>query len=100
MTRSGKRTSARSAAKRGLFAGRKRISARAADRVEIAASRRWLVGGVLLLAYVAVSDERSDGRAKKCYDLSEAGLSALQKSRDMYDSLWAGVSLKADASKS
>ncbi len=50
--------------------------------------------------YVAASDERSEGRAKKSYELSEAGLSALQKSRDMYDNLWAGVSLKADAGRS
>ena len=54
MTRGGKRSSARGASKRSLFAGRKRISARAADRIEIAGSRRWLVGGILLLAYVAV----------------------------------------------
>lgn len=38
-----------------------------------------------------------EARARKCYSLLAAGLAALRKSREMYDSLWAGVRLKAGA---
>lgn len=39
------------------------------------------------------------GRSRKCYVLSPAGITALQQSRDMYDSLWAGVDLNSGARK-
>ena len=39
------------------------------------------------------------GRARKCYELLPAGVSALQQSRAMYDSLWAGIRLKEGVSK-
>lgn len=39
------------------------------------------------------------GRARKCYELLPAGASALQRSREMYDSLWAGIRLKPGTGK-
>ena len=45
-------------------------------------------------------DEGMGGRTRKCYELLPAGVDALQQSRDMYDSLWAGICLKARTSKS
>ena len=44
-------------------------------------------------------DEGTGARARKFYELLPAGLSALQQSRDMYDSLWAGIRLNTGASK-
>jgi DNA-binding PadR family transcriptional regulator len=49
---------------------------------------------------VVGSAEDVGGRAKKCYTLLASGLSALRQSRAMYDSLWAGVRLDPQASKS
>jgi len=49
---------------------------------------------------VGESAEDHGGRSKKYYTILPAGLSALTLSRSMYDSLWAGVSLKPRASKS
>lgn len=40
------------------------------------------------------------GKARKCYTLSANGVAALKQSRDLYDSLWAGVRLRAGASES
>lgn len=40
------------------------------------------------------------GKARKRYALSENGTAALRQSRDMYDSLWSGVSLRAGAGES
>ena len=40
------------------------------------------------------------GRSRKCYTLSSDGVAALQQTRDLYDSLWAGVRLRAGASES
>jgi PadR family transcriptional regulator PadR len=40
------------------------------------------------------------GRARKCYELLPVGVSALQQSRAMYDSLWAGIRLKEGVGKS
>lgn len=40
------------------------------------------------------------GKARKCYTLSPDGFAALQQSRDLYDSLWAGVRLRTGASES
>lgn len=60
MTRLQKPSSSRGAKRGGLFASRKRISARAVDRVEIAPTRRWIVGGVLLLAYAAAMVKAAD----------------------------------------
>jgi PadR family transcriptional regulator PadR len=39
------------------------------------------------------------GRSRKCYELLPAGVDALRQSRAMYDSLWAGISLKTGTSK-
>jgi DNA-binding PadR family transcriptional regulator len=44
-------------------------------------------------------DERG-GRPRKYYTLKAAGATALRNSRAMYDSLWAGVRLRAGTSKS
>jgi DNA-binding PadR family transcriptional regulator len=44
--------------------------------------------------------DSTDGKARKCYTLSPNGVAALQQSRDLYDSLWAGVRLKAGTSES
>ncbi len=38
-------------------------------------------------------------RTRKCYELLPAGVTALKLSREMYDSLWAGIRLKPRASK-
>ena len=40
------------------------------------------------------------GKARKCYTLSPDGVAALQQSRDLYDSLWSGVRLRAGESES
>lgn len=40
------------------------------------------------------------GKPRKCYKISADGVAALQQSRDLYDSLWAGVSLSTGASES
>ncbi len=45
------------------------------------------------------TDDRG-GRPRKYYSLKPAGVTALRNSRTMYDSLWAGVRLKARTSKS
>jgi DNA-binding PadR family transcriptional regulator len=44
------------------------------------------------------NDTGSAGKQRKCYALSEQGVAALQRSRDMYENLWAGVSLNAGTS--
>ena len=52
--------------------------------------------------YVTSSLGRSSGdsgRTKKQYNLSEAGVLALQQSRAIYDNLWAGVRLRASTSE-
>ena len=46
------------------------------------------------------SEASASGRFRKCYSLSPNGISALQRSRDMYENLWAGVRLKVGASES
>ena len=45
------------------------------------------------------TDDRG-GRPRKYYSLEPVGMNALRNSRAMYDSLWAGVRLKAGTSKS
>ena len=45
------------------------------------------------------TDDRG-GRPRKYYSLKPAGVTALRNSRAMYDSLWAGVRLRAGTSKS
>jgi DNA-binding PadR family transcriptional regulator len=45
------------------------------------------------------TDDRG-GRPRKYYSLEPVGITALNNSRAMYDSLWAGVRLKAGTSKS
>ena len=42
---------------------------------------------------------RAGGRARKCYELLPAGVAALRQSREMYDSLWAGIRLNAGTGK-
>lgn len=46
------------------------------------------------------SDSGAPGRARKFYSLTDDGTAALRHSRDMYDSLWSGVSLRAGAGES
>jgi DNA-binding PadR family transcriptional regulator len=40
------------------------------------------------------------GLTRKCYELLPDGITALQQSREMYDSLWVGIRLEEGTSKS
>jgi PadR family transcriptional regulator PadR len=53
----------------------------------------------LVTSRLGESTDDRGGRPRKYYSLKAAGVTALRNSRAMYDSLWAGVRLKAGTSR-
>ena len=68
--------------------------------VYVTLSRMEKKGYVVTRSGEAARNGSTAGRAKKCFELSAVGLTALRKTRDMYDRLWSGISLNPGASQS